>query len=133
METGAWFLFVLITKGHMGLHPSRPDGGPHPIASSLTTDPLPKKKPGKGNMAFTMKRHQPPLPDNIHGGKVVVTGSNINPGWPRQVFRRSPGISLGVFLRSTHLGGRRTLLTAMEDLGLVTTLPGPLSVLSLDF
>lgn len=84
-------------------------------------------------MVFTIKMHQPPLADNIYGSKVVVTWSNINPGWSPQAFRQSPVTSHRVFLRSIHLGGRRTILTAMEDLGCVTTLPGPLFVLSLDF
>lgn len=130
-QTGAWFLFLLITQGHMGLCPSQPDGGPHPVASSLSTDP--KEKAWERSMVFTIKMHQPPFADYIFGGEMVVTWSNINPGWPSQAFRLSPVMSLRVFLSSTHLGGRRSLLTATEDLGCVTTLPGPLSLLSLAF
>lgn len=38
METGVWFLFVLLTQGRTRLCTSQPDGGLNPFASSLTTD-----------------------------------------------------------------------------------------------
>lgn len=101
------------------------------IASSLTIDPK-EKKTLKASTVFTIKMHQPPLADRIYGGKVAVIWSNINPGWLPQNFRKSPVILLRVFLTSTHLGGRRTLPTAMEHLGCATFPPRPLSVLSLD-
>lgn len=105
---------------------------------NLILPPLPllqtqKKNPGKVDMVFTIKMQQPSPADSIYGGKVVETGSNGNPGWSPQTFRQSSVLSLRIFLRSTCLGGRRTFLTAVEDLSCVTTLSHPLSDLSLDF
>jgi len=84
---------------------------PLPLPSLKTQ----KKKPGKGNMVFTIKMHQPSLADYIYGGKAVVTWSNITPECPPQAFRQSPVVSLKVFLRSIRSGGRKTLLTAVQD------------------
>lgn len=45
---------------------------------------------------------------------MVVTWSS---GWLPQAFRQCLVISLKALLRSTHLGGKRVLLTAVEVLG----------------
>lgn len=78
METGVWFLFVLITQGHMRLCSSQPDGGLNPIASSLTTDGKRKKKSGKGNTILRINTHQSPT-YRMYWSTMVVTWSTINP------------------------------------------------------
>lgn len=59
METGVWFLFVLITQGHMRLCSSQPDGGLNPIASSLTTDGKRKKNLGRATQFSELIRTNP--------------------------------------------------------------------------